>query len=77
MGDKARKFRRLADIWDLISVDEFVLSEIFPPEKLVDVNLIQPPKRKERATPPDKTTRPIMHPEDVIKNRTMLLVPSV
>ena len=76
MGDKARKFRRLADIWDLISVDEFILSEIFPPEKLVAINLIQPPKRRERPTPPDKTTRPIMRPKDVTRNRTMLLVPS-
>jgi hypothetical protein len=25
MGDKARKFRRLADIWDLLSQDEFYL----------------------------------------------------
>lgn len=39
MGDRARKFRRLADIWDLISVDEFVLSEIFAPEKLVAIDL--------------------------------------
>jgi hypothetical protein len=51
MGDKARKFRRLADIWDILSVDEFILSEIFPPEKLIDVNLIQPPKRRERPLP--------------------------
>ena len=37
MGDQARKFRRLADIWDILSVDEFILSEIFPPEKLIDL----------------------------------------
>ena len=76
MGDKARKFRRLADIWDLISVDEFILSEIFPPDKLIAVDLIQPPKRKKRPEPPEKTTRPTMRPGDVIRNRTMLLVPS-
>ena len=37
-----------------VSQDEFILSEIFPPEKLIDVNLIQPPKlipnRKKNAT---------------------------
>ena len=51
MGDKARKFRRLWDIWDVLSQDEFVLSEIFPEEKLIDVNLIQPPKRRVRPLP--------------------------
>lgn len=71
MGDKARKFRRLADIWDLISVDEFILSEIFPREKLIAVELIQPPKRRQRPAPGDKTIRLIMRPEDVIRNRTM------
>ena len=76
MGDRARKFRRLADIWDLISVDEFVLSEIFPPEKLVAIDLIRPPKRRQRPEPRDKTTFPLMRPEDIIRNRTMLLVPS-
>ena len=49
MGDKARKFRRLVDIWDLISVDEFILSEIFPPDKLIAVELIRPPKRRIRS----------------------------
>ena len=76
MGDKARKFKRLADIWDLISQDEFILSEIFPPEKLVDVNLIQPPKRRKRPEPQQKKTFPLMHPEDVMRNRTMSLVRS-
>ncbi len=94
MGDKARKFRRLADIWDLLSQDEFILSEIFPPEKLIAVDLIQPPKRRKRPKPPEKKTRPLMPhghplagetakqvrpsypPEDVIRNRTMLLVQS-
>jgi len=75
MGDRARKFRRLADIWDLISVDEFILSEIFPPEKLVAIDLIRPPKRRQRPEPRDKTTFPLRRPEDIIRNRTMLLVP--
>ena len=76
MGDKARKFRRLADIWDLISVDEFILNEIFPKDKLVAGDLIRPPKRRQRPLPPEKKTFPLMRPEDIIRNRTMLLVKS-
>ena len=76
MGSKARKFRRLADIWDLISVDEFILSEIFPPEKLIAVERVRPPKRRNRPEPRQKTTRPLIRPEDVIRNRTMLRVKS-
>ena len=76
MGDKARKFRRLADIWDLISVDEFILSEIFPKDKLVAVELIRPPKRRKRPEPLEKRTFPLMRPEDIIRNRTMPLVKS-
>lgn len=73
MGDKARKFRRLADIWDLLSVDEFILSEIFPKDKLVAIDLIRPPKRRKTELP-EKKTFPLIHPEDIIRNRTMLLV---
>ena len=76
MGSKARKFRRLADIWDLLSQDEFLLSEIFPKDKLVAVELIQPPKRRKKPSPPDRRTFPLMRPEDVIRNRTMLRVKS-
>lgn len=75
MGDRARKFRRLADIWDLLSVDEFVLSEIFPEDKLVAIDLIQPPKRKKPKIL-EKRTFPLMRPEDIMRNRTMLLVKS-
>ena len=71
MGDKARKFRRLWDIWDLISVDDFILSEIFPEEKLIAVDLIQPPRRR-KPQPPDKKTFPLMRREDVIRNRMIL-----
>ncbi len=59
-----------------MSVDEFILSEIFPPEKLIDVSLIQPPKPKKKPEPPEKVTFPLMRPEDVIRNRTMYLVHS-
>lgn len=76
MGSKARKFRRLADIWDLLSQDEFLLSEIFPKDKLVAVELILPPRRRKKPSPPDKKTFPLMRPEDVIRNRTMLRVKS-
>ena len=74
MGDKARKFRRLADIWDLISQDDFILSEIFPPEKLIAIDLVQPAKRRKKSEPTQKKTFPLMRPEDVIRNRTMFLV---
>ena len=76
MGDKARKFRRLADIWDLLAVDEFILSEIFPPEKLIAIDEILPPKRRKRPEPREREILPIMHPRDVIRNRTMTLVKS-
>ncbi|MGL5939883.1 MAG: hypothetical protein ACRC2S_05775 [Waterburya sp.] len=74
MGDKARKFRRLADIWDLLSQEDFLLSEIFPPEKLIAVELILPPRKRKRPEPPQKTTKPLMRPEDIIRNRSMSLV---
>ena len=76
MGDKARKFRRLADIWDILAVDEFILSEIFPEDKLVAVDLILPPRRRTRPEPPEKKIFPLMHPQDIIRNRTMTLVKS-
>ena len=44
MGDKARKFRRLADIWYILSQDNWFLSELFAPDKLIAVDLIQPPR---------------------------------
>ena len=74
MGDKARKFRRLADIWYILSQDNWYLSEIFAPDKLIAIDLIQPPRPRKPPVIPDKTTRPLMHPSDVIRNRTMFLV---
>jgi hypothetical protein len=74
MGDKARKFRRLADIWDLLSQDDFHLSDIFSGDKLIAVELIVPARMPKRATPLDKTTFPLIRPEDVIRRRTMTLV---
>ena len=71
MGDKARKFRRLADIWDLLSQDEFLLSDIFPKDKLIAVDLILPPRPRKRPAPPEKRTFPLMRPEEVIWNRSM------
>lgn len=44
MGDKARKFKRLADIWDILSQDEWYLEDVFPKDKLIAIDLIQPPK---------------------------------
>ena len=75
MGEKARKFRRLADIWDILSQDNWYLEDIFPPDKLIAIDLIQPPKLRKPPTLPDKKTRPLMHPSDVMR-RTMFLVQS-
>jgi hypothetical protein len=74
MGDKARKFRRLADIWDLISQDEFYLSDIFPEDQLIAIELIVPARMPKRPMPPDKTTFPLRRPEDIIRQRTVSLV---
>jgi len=63
MGKLARKFRRLADIWDLLSVDDFLLSDIFPKDKLVAVELILPPRRRKPPQFPEKKTFPLMRPE--------------
>ena len=74
LGEKARKFRRLADIWDILSQDEWYLEDIFAPEKLIAIDLIQPPKFRKPPVIPDKTTFPLMDRRDVIRNRTVYLV---
>ena len=74
MGGLARKFRRLADIWELLSVDEFLLSEIFPEDKRVAVELILPPKRRKKPEPPEKKTFPSFDPRDIARNRIMFKV---
>ena len=76
MGRLARKFRRLANIWDLLSQDDFKLSDIFPEDKRVAVELIRPPKRRKKPEPPEKKTFPLMLPQDIIRNRTMFKVQS-
>ena len=74
MGDRARKFKRLADIWYILSQDNWYLSEIFASDKLIAIDLIQPPKPRKRSTPPQKKTFPLMHPSDIMRNRIMPLV---
>jgi hypothetical protein len=60
MGDKARKFRRLADIWEILSQDEWHLSDIFAPEKLIPLDKIQSHSPRKRSISPEKqTTLPI------------------
>jgi hypothetical protein len=71
MGHFARKFRRLADIWDILSPDEWCLSDIFAPDKLIPLDKIQPPRPKKRPTPAEKITLPILRPEEVIRRREM------
>lgn len=74
MGSKARKFRCLAHIWDVLSQDDFKLSEIFPEDELVAIESILPPRPRTRPAPPDKRTFPLMRPEDIMRNRSMLRV---
>ena len=74
LGDKARKFKRLADIWYILSQDEWYLEDIFPQDKLIAIDLIQPPKPRKPFTLPDKKTSPLMRPTDIMRNRTMHLV---
>jgi hypothetical protein len=71
MGNTARKFRRLADIWDLLSQDEFYLSDIFPEDKLIAVELIVPPRMPKRPMPPEKKTFPLISREEVLRRRRM------
>jgi len=74
MGSKARKFRCLAHIWDVLSQDDFKLGEIFPEDKLIAIESILPPRPRTRPAPPDKRTFPLMRPEDIMRNRSMLRV---
>ncbi|AFZ32227.1 hypothetical protein Glo7428_3767 [Gloeocapsa sp. PCC 7428] len=45
LGNKQRKFRRLFDIWELLLVDDWLLSEIFPESE-------QPRPRSRKAAQP-------------------------
>lgn len=65
MGDKARKFRRLADIWDILAQDDWILSDIFTPDKLIRINEIKPPRPRKRPTPPIKQTMPLVSSDTV------------
>ena len=65
MGDKARKFRRLFDIWDILSQDDWVLSDIFASDTLIPINRIQLPRPRKRPTPPSKQTMPLVCPTTV------------
>ncbi len=67
MGGKARKFRRLADIWEILSQDEWHLSDIFPEEKLIPLDKIQPPRPRKRPTPLNKQIMPLIRPEDMFR----------
>lgn len=73
-GDKARRFRRLADIWYILSQDEWYLSDIFAEDKLIAVDLILPARLPKRPMPAQKTTFPLINPEDVLRRRSMSLV---
>ena len=71
MGNKARRFRRLTDIWDILSQDEWYLSDIFPEDKLVALDLILPPRPRKKPVPPEKKTYPMISREKVLRRRRM------
>ena len=71
MGKYARRFRRLADIWDILSQDEWYLNEVFPEDKLVALDLILPPRPRKKPMPPLKKTYPTMSREEVLLRRRM------
>ena len=69
MGKYARRFRRLADIWDILSQDEWYLSDIFPKDKLVALDLILPPRPRKKPVPLLKKTYPMISREEVLWRR--------
>ncbi|MDJ0636331.1 MAG: hypothetical protein QNJ34_24335 [Xenococcaceae cyanobacterium MO_188.B29] len=71
MGDKARKFRRLADIWNILSQDDWYLSDIFAGDKLIPLEKIKPPRPRKRTTPSEKQTYPFLTPEEVMRRRNL------
>ena len=71
MGSKARRFRRLADIWDILSQDEWYLSEIFPEDKLIALDMILPPRPRKKSAPPEKKTYPLISRAEVLFRRRM------
>ena len=73
MGEAARKFRRLADIWDLISQDDWYLSDIFPDDKLIPIDQIQPAPPRKRPSFLNKQTYPIMNPREIMSRRNRSL----
>ena len=73
MGNSGRKFRRLADIWDLISQDNWYLSDVLPEDKLIPISQIKPAPRRKRPTPwkrQPKPSYPITR-EDMLREREL------
>lgn len=57
-----------------MSQDNWYLEEIFPQDKLVAVELILPPRPRKPPALPDKQTKPLMRPSDILRNREIRLV---
>jgi hypothetical protein len=60
MGKLARQFRRLADIWELLCVEDWYLSEIFAPELLVSADVASIPPRKRQFVTAIKRVYPLI-----------------
>ena len=71
MGEKARKFRRLADIWEILSQEDWYLGDIFAPDRLIPLDKIKPPRPRTQPTPPEKECVPFFTPSEVIRRRNM------
>ena len=57
-----------------LSQDNWYLEDIFASDKLIAIDLIQPPRPRKPPTLPDKLTKPLMRPEDILRNREIRLV---
>ncbi|MGL5872339.1 MAG: hypothetical protein ACRC2R_08215 [Xenococcaceae cyanobacterium] len=55
MGNKARKFRTLTDIWDILCQDNWYLDDIFPLDKLISIDRSYSTRPNPKYTLGDRT----------------------
>jgi hypothetical protein len=65
MGHKARKFRTLADIWDILCQDNWYLDEIFPLDKLISIDRTLPLRPSKKSISCDRETMPFISSDTV------------
>ncbi len=76
LGNKARQFYHLADIWYFLSKKEWTLDELFVPELCISVKEIVPRKRQEKKPTPLSSPyrEPMLKPWEIMQRREILLV---